>query len=177
MNTTALLEAHFAVPLAGRVLVAINYRLLPKEVLYIIRHSGAKMLFFDARLSRQVMEILPKLRKIPSFKLFQIGELNEQDVKTDGCYENLVIAKEGSLDLGKFRLGSEKALIAIDYTSGTTGVPKGVIIPIVELISMHWRILCIVGSTKIQSICGHYPCSIATGGALVGQLLELVLET
>src|SRR5437763_10627959 len=49
-NTPALLEAHFAVPAAGGILVAVNTRLSPPEIDYILRHSGAKFLFVDAEL-------------------------------------------------------------------------------------------------------------------------------
>src|SRR5712692_10634219 len=49
-NTPALLEAHFAVPAAGGVLVAVNNRLNAQEIDYILQHSGAKFLFVDAEL-------------------------------------------------------------------------------------------------------------------------------
>ena len=46
-NTPELYEAHFAVPMAGMILNAINYRLDPKTIAYIIDHSNIKMLFVD----------------------------------------------------------------------------------------------------------------------------------
>src|SRR5688572_5164501 len=49
-NTPPLLEAHFAVPAAGGILVAINTRLNAKDVDYILRHSGSRFLFVDAEL-------------------------------------------------------------------------------------------------------------------------------
>src|SRR5579872_384578 len=78
LNSPALLEAHFAVPLANKVLVAINYRLTPKEILYIIRHSGSKVLFYDTRLSGQVSEIHDGLKKIDSFKLVNIPSASDE---------------------------------------------------------------------------------------------------
>jgi acyl-CoA synthetase (AMP-forming)/AMP-acid ligase II len=53
-NTPALLEAHFAVPAAGGVLVAINTRLSSDEIGYILRHSGARFLFVDAELEHLI---------------------------------------------------------------------------------------------------------------------------
>src|SRR5947207_10808215 len=49
-NTPAMLEAHYAVPAAGGILVAVNTRLNSQEIDYILRHSGAKFLFVDAEL-------------------------------------------------------------------------------------------------------------------------------
>lgn len=46
-NTPALLEAHYGVPAAGGVLVALNYRLNPKDIGYILEHSGARFVFVD----------------------------------------------------------------------------------------------------------------------------------
>jgi len=126
MNSTALLEAHFAVPLAKRVLVAINYRLTAKEISYIIRHSRSRVLFFDSRLCKLVSEIEGRLRKDSSFKLIRIGE-GQDEIGDDGSYEDFV--KDGRMkDLQReFKLVSERSPISIDYTSGTTGKPKGVV--------------------------------------------------
>jgi len=56
-NIPALLEAHFAVPAAGCVLVPINTRLTADEVVHIVRHSGARMLFADAELEHLVQSV------------------------------------------------------------------------------------------------------------------------
>ena len=56
-NIPALLEAHFAVPAAGSVLVPINTRLTADEVVHIVRHSGARMLFVDAELEHLVQSV------------------------------------------------------------------------------------------------------------------------
>jgi fatty-acyl-CoA synthase len=127
LNSTALLEAHFAIPLAGKVLVAINYRLTPAEILYIVKHSGSRFLFYDARLEGQVSEIRSSLQKITRFQLVRIGSSDDQN-KHESNYEKFVAAIEcdDSEIIREFRPRSEKSMIAIDYTSGTTGVPKGV---------------------------------------------------
>ncbi|HTZ25281.1 MAG TPA: AMP-binding protein, partial [Streptosporangiaceae bacterium] len=53
-NSSAMLEAHFGVPAAGGILVAVNNRLSAAEVGYILRHSGAKYLLLDTALEAQV---------------------------------------------------------------------------------------------------------------------------
>src|ERR1700736_6993148 len=60
-NTPALLAAHFAVPLAGAVLVAINTRLAPEEVRYILDHSGAKLVVVDAELEPMLANLRANL--------------------------------------------------------------------------------------------------------------------
>src|SRR3954447_17487149 len=61
-NTAELLVAHFAVPLAGAVLVAINTRLAPDEVVYICEHSDAKLLVVDAELRPGLDPVADQLR-------------------------------------------------------------------------------------------------------------------
>lgn len=125
LNSIPLLEAHFAVPLGMKVLVAINFRLTPKEISYIIRHSGAKWLFYDSRLTKQVAEIKDELKQTEGFKFITIGQGGTVDF-ADLAYDDLLATKDENQILSRFAPLSETSLIAIDYTSGTTGVPKGV---------------------------------------------------
>ncbi len=62
-NVPALFEAHFAVPLAGGVLVAVNTRLNPAEVRYILEHSGARLLLVDAELARG-LDVPPTVEQV-----------------------------------------------------------------------------------------------------------------
>ena len=65
-NIPAMLEGHFAVPLAGAILVAINTRLSAPEVAYILEHSGAKVLVVDTELAHLVE---PSLANLPDLEL------------------------------------------------------------------------------------------------------------
>jgi fatty-acyl-CoA synthase len=112
VNGAPLLELHHAVPAAGGVLVAINTRLGRDEVRHIIDHSGARMLFVDETLAGLVADPPPGLEVVV------VGD-------GAGAYEQLL----GSGDpVGvPSQLVDEEEPIAIDYTSGTTGQPKGVV--------------------------------------------------
>jgi len=108
LNSEPLLLAHFAVPQAGGVLVAINTRLTAEEVAYILRDSGSRFLFVSPELSAQVARVPAGVTCVelgPEFERFLAG---------------------GAEDPLEPWLGSEDDLIALDYTSGTTGRPKGV---------------------------------------------------
>jgi len=108
-NTTELLEAHYGVPAAGGVLVAINTRLTADEVAYILSHSGARALVADGSLAHLA-------DGAPVERVLTCGE--------DGDYEQfLASASDGEPE---DRLESEDDTISINYTSGTTGRPKGV---------------------------------------------------
>ncbi len=115
-NIPPLLEAHFAVPAAGGVLVAINTSLNSSEIEYILQHSGARMLFVDRELYPQVADL--------DLSALQVIEIHDTDAPDDP-YETFIAA--GSPAPGPDLLEDEEEPIAINYTSGTTGRPKGVL--------------------------------------------------
>ena len=114
-NTPAMLEAHFGVPAAGGVLVAINIRLNAEEVGYIVKHSGARFLFADAELEGLVAAL--DLTGVHTVRIDDSGAPGDP-------YEDFLAS--GSHDPLPSWLEDEEELIAINYTSGTTGRPKGV---------------------------------------------------
>jgi fatty-acyl-CoA synthase len=121
-NIPPLLEAHFGVPLAGGALVAINTRLSANEVAYILNHSGSKFLFVDSELTANVRPLLDQLETVKNI-------VNICDAPTgaplDGPdYETFL--NSGSAASQPWLIDDEEETISINYTSGTTGRPKGV---------------------------------------------------
>ena len=117
-NSAAMLIAHFAVPLAGAVLVAINTRLAPEEIKYICDHSGAEMLIVDRSLLSLVEAIVEPLESVR-----EVIVVAGQSARHLG-YEELLA--RGGDDPRDWTVPDELATITINYTSGTTGRPKGV---------------------------------------------------
>jgi fatty-acyl-CoA synthase len=113
-NTPPMLEGHFAVPAAGLVLVAINTRLGRDEVTYIVEHSGAKMVFVDAELEDLLADVDEEVQRV---RIDDTGEPGDP-------YEDYLA--EGSPEPVESVLEDEEETISINYTSGTTGRPKGV---------------------------------------------------
>jgi fatty-acyl-CoA synthase len=112
-NESPLLEAHYSVPLAGGVLCAINIRLMPDEIAYIIGHCGASIVVYDA-------EFAPLLEKVP-------GDVARIAIGADGAvpqFETLLL--QASSEPIENPVVDEDQTICINYTSGTTGMPKGV---------------------------------------------------
>jgi fatty-acyl-CoA synthase len=108
LNSEPLLLAHFAVPQAGGVLVAINTRLNADEVGYILGHSESRWVFYSP-------ELAPLLEGAPAACT---------QVRLGPAFEQLL--RQGDSQPLDSWLEDEYELIAIDYTSGTTGRPKGV---------------------------------------------------
>jgi fatty-acyl-CoA synthase len=113
-NSSPMLEAHFGVPAAGGILVAINNRLAGPEVGYILEHCGARFLLVDAELETLVA---PPARSGVTVIVCDRGDTHDQ-------YEQFLAA--ASAELPDSWLEDEEETISINYTSGTTGRPKGV---------------------------------------------------
>ncbi len=122
-NTFDMLAAHFGVPLIGAVLVAINTRLAPAEVAYILSHSGARMLFVDTALADRVSPILDELETVEEVVL--IEEEGPAPDLPGTRYPDFLARASG--DPLPWRVADEYQAISINYTSGTTGRPKGVV--------------------------------------------------
>jgi fatty-acyl-CoA synthase len=118
-NTHAQLEAFYAVPQIGAVLVPINYRLTAEDFVYIINHSGASVVCVDADYLDAVDSVrdqLPGVRHFVAFEGARDGWLD---------YEAAIAAASP----GFTRVDvDERDLLTINYTSGTTARPKGVMI-------------------------------------------------
>ena len=116
-NTPAMLEAHYGVPAAGLVLVPINTRLNTDEIGYILKHSGAKFVFVDHEL-----ESLVKPLDLTGVRMIRVDDTGAPG----DPYEDFLAA--ASPEPGEPWLEDEYETISINYTSGTTGRPKGVMV-------------------------------------------------
>ncbi len=122
-NLPEMLIAHFAVPLTHAVLVAINTRLSGPEIEYILDHSGASILVADTELLALVAPHLGRLTELREVVGFNDSR-NSSD-STTVTYEEFTA--RGNEEPLPFRVDDEHRPISINYTSGTTGRPKGVL--------------------------------------------------
>ena len=114
-NSPAMLEAHFGVPAAGGILVTVNTRLSRDEIAYILEHSGSRVLLLDAEFAGLVNGI--DLGGVHVIRVDDTG-------RTDDPYEQLLAGASPERPVS--RLEDEEETISVNYTSGTTGRPKGV---------------------------------------------------
>jgi fatty-acyl-CoA synthase len=122
-NVSALLEAHFGVPMAGAVLNALNYRLDARSIAFILGHGQAKLLIADREFTPIVRAALEELGGQMS-----LVELDDGAGSASlGGTEYEAFLGEGDPEAGWALPRDEWEPIALNYTSGTTGNPKGVV--------------------------------------------------
>ncbi len=108
-NTMPMYEAHFGVPMAGAVLNALNTRLDPEAIAFMLQHGEAKLLLADP-------EYLPVIKQ---------AKISIPVIDAERDYESFL--QEGDPEFPWLWPQDEWDAIALNYTSGTTGNPKGVV--------------------------------------------------
>ncbi len=124
-NTHAQLESFYAVPQAGAVLVPLNYRLIADDFIYLINHSGSRMICADRDYLRTIDSIREQLPKVEHFVALSCSVDCPQPNSDWLNYEAMVDASPAEFARPKIR---ETHVLTINYTSGTTSRPKGVMI-------------------------------------------------
>lgn len=125
-NVPELLEAHYGVPGAEAVLVSINIRLEAKTIAFILRHSAAKVLICDREFSATARQALAALETRPL--VIDIDDAQACDGELIGELDYEAFLGQGDPRRPLSMPKNEWQSIAINYTSGTTGDPKGVVL-------------------------------------------------
>jgi fatty-acyl-CoA synthase len=124
-NVPALLEAHFGVPMAGAVLNALNTRLDPGTIAFILEHGEAQVLLTDTEYAPVVEEALARSARKPL--VVDIVDPEGPGGKQLGSLDYEALLAEGEPTFTPLLPADEWQAIALNYTSGTTGNPKGVV--------------------------------------------------
>ncbi len=125
-NTPAMLEAHYGVPMTGGVLNTLNTRLDAAIIGFCLDHGEAKIVIVDREFSRTMKEALALAKVKPLVIDYDDPEYGGEGERI-GAMEYEEFLAEGSEDFARAAPGDEWDAISLNYTSGTTGDPKGVV--------------------------------------------------
>ncbi len=120
-NNHQLLEGYFGVVQARAIVMPLNVRLSPVELINILNHSGARMLIFENDFAPLVEQLRPACREIERFVT-----VNEKIPAADLTYEEIL--DQGHPERADIFSFDENAIAELFYTSGSTGTPKGVML-------------------------------------------------
>lgn len=123
-NTRELLESHYFVPMAGAVLNALNTRLDAATLRFILEHGESRVLFYDTEFESLVQQVVVDMAA-PPLLVAVVREGGASKGLARFSYEQMI--QMGEPDYSWQRPADEWEAIALNYTSGTTGNPKGVV--------------------------------------------------
>ena len=126
-NTPEIFEAHYSIPMTGAVINTINTRLDSKTVSYILEHSDAKVFIVDRQFKKIVSKSLENLKKKPIIIDIVDKQANLPDEGNIGDLEFESFLNKGDDNFIWKKPKDEWQAISLNYTSGTTGQPKGVV--------------------------------------------------
>jgi fatty-acyl-CoA synthase len=125
-NVPAMLEAHHGVPMTGAVLNAINTRLDPATIAFILDHAETKVFVIDTEFSKSASAAL-KLAKTKPYLVQYDDKEFQQLGEVEGAVDYEALLASGDPDFAWKMPEDEWDAISLNYTSGTTGNPKGVV--------------------------------------------------
>ncbi len=138
------LECFFAVPMMGAVLQTVNVRLSPEQILFTLNHAGADLLLVNRDFLGLLAPIADRLKTVKRFILLDDEETSlEAPVAFAGEYEAMLAAADQVFDFPDF---DENAQATVFYTTGTTGLPKGVYFSHRQLVLHTLGVATCVGS-------------------------------
>ena len=160
-NSNQFLESYFAAAVIGAVIVPVNYRLIASDFEYICNHSGSKVVIVDSDHTEAVDSIRANLESVEHFLVVPFDGAPTPDGWTD--LESLTAAqpRERPADPGL----NENDLFSINYTSGTTARPKGVMITHRNCYINAYNFIIHLGITQDDREMWTLPCSMPTPGA------------
>lgn len=152
-NISEHFELHFAVPMSGAVLNSINTRLDAEAIAFILVHAETKVLITDKEFSPLVKKALRMIPHKPLVIDIDDPNFNDGELIGELNYEQLL--NEGDHDFEPLRPNNEWDAITLNYTSGTTGDPKGVV--------YHYRGAYLNAVSNVMSWCmGEHPVYLWT---------------
>jgi fatty-acyl-CoA synthase len=142
------LECFFAVPMIGAVLHTINVRFSPEQILFTIDHAEDDVLMVNSEFLPLIEQIRGRIDAVKTYiMLHDNGPLPATTIPFDGEYENLLAAAPSHMDFPDF---DENSRATTFYTTGTTGLPKGVYFSHRQLVLHTMSVLAALGTSSVQ---------------------------
>ena len=137
------LECFFAVPMMGAVLQTVNVRLSPEQMLYTLNHAGAKIVLVNAKFFPILDQIRNKFESVRAFVLIEDGlDISKGAIPFASEYERMLESADPDYEFPDF---DENTRATTFYTTGTTGLPKGVYFSHRQLVLHTLALLAVFG--------------------------------